>query len=103
MTSLEKFTDTAYVLLRIMAGAMFACHGLQHLLGWPAGHAAPVASQVWVGGLIELAGGAAVLLGAVTRFAAFLCSGTMAVAYLQFHWKFHMGSGFWPGFRIVTT
>ena len=62
----------------------------------PAGHAAPVASQVWFGGLIELAGGVAVLLGAATRPAALLCSGTMAMAYLQFHWKFHLDSGFWP-------
>jgi putative oxidoreductase len=41
-----------------------------------------------VGGLIELLGGLAVMLGFQTRTAAFLCSGEMAVAYFQFHWKF---------------
>ena len=28
--------------------------------------------------------------------AAFLVSGTMAVAYVQFHWKLQLGAGFFP-------
>ena len=44
-----------------------------------------------------IAGGLAVMLGFRTRLAAFLCSGTMAVAYFQFHWKFQFGSLFFPG------
>ena len=44
----------------------------------------------------ELLGGLAVMLGLQTRAAAFLCSGEMAVAYFQFHWKFHMGPEFFP-------
>ena len=45
---------------------------------------------------IELVGGLAVMIGLQTRLAAFLCSGTMAVAYFQFHWKFQMGSQIFP-------
>ncbi len=36
------------------------------------------------------------MVGFRTREAAFLCSGTMAVAYFQFHWKFQIGPQFFP-------
>jgi putative oxidoreductase len=36
------------------------------------------------------------MLGYGTRWAAFICSGEMAVAYFQFHWKFHLGAQFFP-------
>ena len=48
-----------------------------------------VASQIGVGGVIELVCGALVALGLFARPAAFLASGTMAVAYWQFHFKPH--------------
>jgi putative oxidoreductase len=56
----------------------------------------PVGSQLWIGGIIELFGGLMALLGFQTRVAAFLCSGMMAVAYIQFHWKFQIGSALLP-------
>ena len=98
MKWLAKYTDDAYAVLRIMTGFMFAFHGAQIILrvfaaGFPP---APVGSQTWFGGVIELVGGLAVLLGWRTRVAAFLCSGTMAVAYVQFHWKFQLGPNFFP-------
>ncbi len=46
--------------------------------------------------MIELLGGLAVMLGLQTRLAAFLCSGTMAVAYVQFHWKGQLNQNFFP-------
>jgi putative oxidoreductase len=46
--------------------------------------------------LIELVCGVLIAVGLFTRLAAFLASGTMAVAYFQFHWKFQMGSAFFP-------
>ena len=49
-----------------------------------------------LGGIIELVGGLAVMLGFQTRLAAFLCSGMMLVAYVQFHWKFQFGPEFFP-------
>lgn len=76
-----------YAALRILAGAMFACHGIQKLFGWPEKKGVPVEllSQLGVGGVIELVGGILIALGLFTRPAAFLCSGQMAVAYFQFH------------------
>ena len=96
MKQLSKFGDYAYALLRIMAGFMFSFHGAQKILGVLSDFQPAVGSQMWFGGLIELAGGLLVMIGFQTRWAAFLASGTMAVAYIQFHWKFQMGSGFFP-------
>src|SRR3989338_2393574 len=97
MKQLEKFADHAYVLMRIMTGLMFSFHGAQKILGVLSDFPRPpIGSQTWFGGIIELAGGLAVVLGFQTRAAAFLCSGTMAVAYFQFHWKFQLGPNFFP-------
>lgn len=97
MKWLEKFSNHSYALLRIVTGLMFSFHGAQKILGVLSDHPQPaIGSQIWIGGIIELFGGLAVLLGFQTRVAAFLCSGTMAVAYLQFHWKFQMGPQFFP-------
>src|SRR5436305_1893761 len=92
MKRLAMYQDEIYALLRIITGFMFAFHGLQIIFrvfaeGFPP---APVGSQLWIGGLIELIGGTLVGLGLFTRWAAFLCSGTMAVAYVQFHWKLQL-------------
>ena len=96
MKWLANYADHAYALLRIVTGFMFAFHGAQKILGVLAEMQPPVGSQLWIGGIIELFGGLAVLLGFQTRVAAFLCSGMMAVAYFQFHWKFQMGPGLFP-------
>ena len=96
MKWLEQYVDHAYALMRIMAGFMFFFHGLQKIVGVLSQFQPPVGSQLWFGGIIELLGGLAVLLGFQTRAAAFLCSGEMAVAYFQFHWKFRMGPQFFP-------
>jgi putative oxidoreductase len=96
MKSLEKYADHAYALMRIMAGIMFAFHGAQKILGVFAQSQPAVGSQLWFGGIIELVGGLAIMLGFQTRAAALICSGMMAVAYFQFHWKFQIGANFFP-------
>jgi putative oxidoreductase len=96
MKWLEKYADYAYALMRIMTGFMFLFHGCQKILGVLSEFRPPVGSQLWFGGIIELVCGLAVMLGFKTRAAAFLCSGTMAVAYFQFHWKFQIGPNFFP-------
>ena len=97
MKLLAKYENQAYALLRIVTGLMFAFHGMQKIFGLLSDHPQPpVGSQIWIGGIIELAGGLLVFLGSQTRLAAFLASGTMAVAYFQFHWKFQMGDKFFP-------
>ena len=96
MKPFEKYADHAYALMRIVAGFMFSFHGAQKILGVLSQFQPPVGSQLWIGGLIELIGGLAVMLGFQTRAAAFICSGQMAVAYFQFHWKFQMGANLFP-------
>ena len=96
MKWLEKYADYAYALLRIATGFMFSFHGAQKILGVLSEFQPPVGSQLWIGGLIELICGLLVMVGFQTRWAAFLASGEMAVAYFQFHWKFQFGSEFFP-------
>ena len=96
MKRLEAFADHAYALLRIVTGFMFSFHGAQKIFGILTAHHPVVGSQVWFGGLLELVCGLAVMIGLGTRAAAFLASGTMAVAYIQFHWKFQLGENFLP-------
>lgn len=90
-------TDVVYTLVRIVAGLMFGFHGLQKIFGLWSDFQPPFGSQLWVGGVIELVTGAAIALGAFTTWAAFLASGEMAVAYVQFHWKLALGANFFPG------
>lgn len=96
MNWLARWSDPAYALLRIVAGFMFSFHGVQKVLGLFTEQQPPIGSQLWIGGLIELAGGLMIMLGFQTRLAAFVCSGMMAVAYFQFHWKLQTGPAFFP-------
>jgi putative oxidoreductase len=81
-----RFREEAYALLRIVVGLLFLWHGTQKLFGFPtdAPRGAPD-FVIYVGGPIELAGGVLVMVGLFTRWAAFLCSGMMAVAYWSAH------------------
>lgn len=97
MKFLSKYADSSYALLRIVAGFLFSIHGMQKVLGlFTDEPTKDVFSQMWIGGVIELVGGALVCVGFQTRVAAFVCSGTMAVAYAQFHWKFAFDERFLP-------
>ncbi len=96
MNILAKFSDYAYAFMRIVVGFMFSFHGVQKIFGILSDFHVVVGTQVWFGGLIELICGFLVLIGFKTRWAAFLASGTMAVAYFQFHWKFQFDTNFFP-------
>jgi putative oxidoreductase len=96
MQWLEKYADHAYALMRVVAGFMFSFHGAQKILGVLSGFQPPVGSQLWFGGIMELVCGLLIMVGFQTRWAAFLASGEMAVAYFQFHWKFQLGPAFFP-------
>ena len=93
---LEPKTEAAYTLMRIVVGLLFAFHGLQKLFGVLTEFQPPMGSQVWFGGVIELVTGLAAAAGLFTTWAAFLASGTMAVAYIQFHWRFASGGQLLP-------
>jgi len=84
-------------LLRIIAAFLFIQYGGAKILGWPAavmpgGGTAPLASQAGIAGLLELGGGALLIVGLFTRPVAFVLSGLMAFAYFIGH----AGAGFWP-------
>src|SRR5437667_5981780 len=86
---LAPFENKCYALLRIVTGLMFSFHGMQKMFG-VLGKAVKFGDnpQAWIGGVIELATGLAIALGLFTRWAAFIASGMMAVAY----WQFHVGN-----------
>jgi putative oxidoreductase len=74
--------------LRVVAGLLFLAHGMVKLFGFPPGAspgAQPVFSLLGAGGVIELVGGALIVLGLLTRPAALVLCGEMAVAYFMFH------------------
>lgn len=85
---LKRFEPQAYALLRMIAGFMFAMHGSQKLLGWPAaaqGGGGSLPPMMMVAGVIELVGGLLILVGLFTSIAAFLASGQMAAAFFIAH------------------
>jgi putative oxidoreductase len=83
MRGLEEHT---YALMRIVVGFLFLWHGVSKVFHYPEGppDSAP-AFVVWIAGPIELVGGALVMIGLQTRWAAFLSSGLMAAAYWMAH------------------
>jgi putative oxidoreductase len=83
---LSKYEGHTYALMRIVTGFLFLWHGTQKLFGFPA--PAMEGTPAWItygAGGIELVGGVLVMIGLLTRPAAFICSGAMAVAYWLAH------------------
>ncbi|MFJ4834411.1 DoxX family protein [Streptomyces sp. NPDC088747] len=73
-------------LFRIVLGLLFTSEGAATVFGVLDRKASPTGDwPFWYAGVIELVGGALVLLGVATRSAAFLCSGIMAFAYFTEH------------------
>lgn len=88
----HRFAPHAFALLRVMAGLMWALHGTRKIFGWP-GDGQPAAAMLSVaGGWIEIVGGLLIAAGFLCSWAAFVASGTMAVAY----WLRHGTNDFWP-------
>ncbi len=81
-------------ILRIVTAFLFMQHGAQKILGFPAEQRYPfdITSLSGVAGVLELFGGALLLIGLFTRPVAFLLSGLMAFAYFLVH----APQGFWP-------
>jgi putative oxidoreductase len=82
---MDRFGPQTYAALRIVAGLLFLCHGMQKLFGFPAASPEAPAFVIYVAGGIELVGGVLVMIGLFTSPAAFLCSGLMASAYWMAH------------------
>ncbi|MEU7061647.1 DoxX family protein [Streptomyces sp. NPDC046197] len=86
-------------LFRIVVGLLFACHGAASLFGVLGGAMGTQGGTIpagtwpgWYAAVIQLVGGALVLLGLGTRAAAFLSSGSMAFAYFDIHQQ----AALWP-------
>lgn len=82
---MRGYESQTYALMRIVTGLLFLWHGTQKLFGYPADVPEAPAFVLYVAGPIELVGGLLVMIGLLTRWAAFLCSGLMAAAYWMAH------------------
>jgi putative oxidoreductase len=85
---LTTWTPRVQAMLRIVATYLFLQHATAKLFGVP--HVAyfdnlRLLSLIGVAGLIEIVGGALLLLGLWSRLAAFVLSGEMAFAYFIGH------------------
>ncbi len=85
MNALNRFTDQAYCLMRLIVGLMLACHGGQLVLGMFGGMPGSNNALTQTGGWIQLIGGFLIAFGLFTRISAFICSGMFAYAYFTIH------------------
>ena len=88
-TFFNTWQPRVLALLRIVTAYLFLQHGTAKLLGIPAVEmfkaGVPLLSMSGVAGLLELVGGALMLIGLFTRPTAFILSGQMAFAYFIAH------------------
>src|SRR5436309_36777 len=93
MNALNRFADPVFCITRLIVGLLFASHGGQKILGFPpGGHGMPPGAMGVVGAWIELGCGLLIAFGFLTRIAAFIASGEIAVAYFMVH----APGGFFP-------
>jgi putative oxidoreductase len=84
MNWLNRYADPVYCIVRIMIGLLFACHGTTKIFGFPPSPYGPAHNPLGLtAGWIEMVGGLLIAFGFLTRLAAFICSGEMAVAYFM--------------------
>ena len=88
----SRYSEQLYAALRLIAGFLFCCHGLQKYFGVLGGTVQFHSLKGLVAGTIELLGGLLIALGLGTTVAAFIVSGEMAVAYFWVHAR----HSFWP-------
>jgi putative oxidoreductase len=93
---LSSFSPMVLSLFRVVFGLLLTVHAGQKLFAWPVGTMTPAGTLTgpgvpvgtwpfWWAGLIELVVGLLLLVGLVTRLAAFVGSGEMAFAYFTQH------------------
>jgi putative oxidoreductase len=90
----EAWTPQLLSVMRIVVAFLFMTHGMVKWLGYPAPFPMQIKlfSLFGLAGVLELFGGALVLVGLFTRPVAFILSGEMAFAYFMAH----APKGFWP-------
>lgn len=92
MTFLRGFAPHILSILRILAAATFLTHGTMKLFGWPAPFPYPLNGMLYTAGILEVVGGALLLIGLFSRPVAFVLAGQMAFAYFLGH----ASGGFFP-------
>jgi putative oxidoreductase len=83
---LQRWSPQLLSLMRIAVGITFVEHGTQKLLGFPV--PAPGALGIFLllfTGILETTAGTLLTVGLMTRMAAFLLSGELAVGYWWMH------------------
>ncbi|HXG68180.1 MAG TPA: DoxX family protein [Blastocatellia bacterium] len=113
---MSRYEGYAPLALRIAVGLIFMAHGAQKLFGVFGGYGISGTAQFFeqtglvpgtfwaiVVGLVEFAGGLAVLLGLFTRYAAALLAVDMLVAILMVHLPngFFLPNGFEYAFALL--
>ncbi|GLQ54036.1 DoxX family protein [Devosia nitrariae] len=91
---LNTYAPMALGALRIVAGLLFLQGGTQKLFGFPEVpfEMPPTEGLMLAAGILELVGGALMIVGFLTRPTAFILSGFMAVGY----WIGHAPMGLFP-------
>ena len=92
MKFLDGYTEQAYAVLRIVACLLFLAHGVQKFLNFPTDFGMPLNPMLMTAGAIELVAGTMIVIGVMTRPAAFVASGMSAVGY----WVAHGSQGPFP-------
>lgn len=96
---LNALAPMALGILRIVTGLLFVHFGLQKLFNFPVPFPVPLDALTISAGVLELVGGALVMIGFLTRPTAFILSGMMAVGY----WIGHAPMGFYPAVNMGTS
>ena len=94
MDFLRPYSGVLLSLLRFMSGLLLLQHGVTKYLNFPASqmnNASPMTMSGFAG-ILELVGGALLIIGLFTRPVAFILSGMTAVAYFYVH----APRGFYP-------
>ncbi|AIL32961.1 DoxX family protein [Basilea psittacipulmonis] len=83
----NSFRPVFLSVLRILVAWAFLLHGTSKFFGWPTsmGGTPEFLSIFWFAGVLEIVGGAFLILGLFSRPWAFLLSGQMAYAYFFVH------------------
>ncbi len=94
MSKLDKWAPYSLAALRIMTALLMLQHATMKFFAFPAAMPmpGPLPGIIVAAGAIEIVTGTLIVLGLLTRSAAFLASGTMAAAYFLGH----ATQDFWP-------
>ena len=91
-TFLSKYSNQIYALMRIVIGILFFSHGVQKANALLSGAMSFSSTLLVLACIIELVTGFLIIIGLQVRWAAFIASGEMAVAYFYAH----AYKTFWP-------